>query len=108
MKEEKQQKRVGSPVGGSSHVIRGEVLPTWDELALEEEPCDDNIAHDWAFVQNGNVDRAEFDTSTREIRCDASNIKKHVCNETSSTSDKLDRLWELFLDNQSTYDVIIN
>ena len=97
-------------VGGSSHVIKGEViLPAWDELALQEEPHDGHIHYNWAFAQDGNIDdRVEFDTLNKEIRYDVTDIKKHTYNQTTKYRSKPDRLWELLLDNQSTCDVIIN
>ena len=90
-------------------MIQGHIVPAWDELAIQEDPHDGNLMHDWDFAQQGSVDnRVEFDPIKKEIRCDVADREKHAYNQSSKTRSKSDRLWELLLDNQSTCDVIIN
>ena len=51
MKAERQRKRDGGAVGGSTHVIQGHIVPMWNELVIQEEPHDGNLMNDWAFSQ---------------------------------------------------------
>ena len=51
MKEEVQKRKAGGIVGGSNHIVKGEVVESWDEVLADEEPHDGNVMHDWDLVQ---------------------------------------------------------
>ena len=86
------------------------MVPRWDELVEDEDHHDSNMLCDWAFSRKGFVtEQVKFDTVKKEIMCDVSNQKNHACDQSSSgRRDSSSKLWELLLDDQSTYDVIIN
>ena len=68
MKEEVQKRKSGSVIGGSSHALKSELIPSWD-MALEyEQPHDGNALFDWVFVQGSRLEKDwRVDQERKEI-----------------------------------------
>lgn len=56
-----------------------EILPEWSNLALEESSYDENLDRDWAFMQEGFVDRdMRIDENNKEIIYNVAEKEGHI------------------------------
>ena len=90
--------------------MQGKILPSWDEVIEDEDSHDGNLLFDWAFSQTRVINyNVIIDLGKNEIMHDVNNQKDYVCDQHRPTDfSKVWKSWVLFIDNQSTCDVIIN